>query len=252
MQNSPFINTVQNVNINCNIADIGNRIIAYMLDGLFKSIYFGVIYLLIISVFFSNTITIANETDDVLAIFSIIAALILFVPIVFYNLLFPYFMQGQTLGKRIMGIKIVKEDGIEANFGTYFVRWLVGLIDFRILSPLVGLVIMAVTEKRQRLADLVAGTIVISVNKHITVNQAILMQTNPDYQPTFGQVLQLSDNDIRTISQIFELSKKNIDFEAIAKLRHKIEEIIQEYKPELNDTQYVSTIIKDYQFFAEK
>jgi uncharacterized RDD family membrane protein YckC len=251
MQSSPFINTAQNVNINYNIADIGNRIVAYLLDELFKAAYFIIIYLILIAAIFSNFDNIDN-TSNVQTILLIVVLVLLIAPIVFYNLYFPCFMQGQTPGKRIMGIKIVREDGSEASFGTYFVRWLLALIDFLIFSPLVGLVIMAVTQKRQRLADLIASTIVITTNQKITINQAILTQSTADYQPTFGQVLQLSDNVVRVISQTFELAKKNLNFETIAKLRHKIEKIIQEYHPELNDVQYVTTIIKDYHFFAEK
>jgi uncharacterized RDD family membrane protein YckC len=251
MENNSVINTVQNVNIDYNLADIGIRVVAYLLDGVFKILYFFILYFILFVVIISNTsfLKSAGETDFVLLF---ILIFIFLAPIAFYSVYFPMFMQGSTPGKAIMKIKIVREDGLQAGFGTYFVRWLLGLVDFQLISPLLGLVVMSTTKKHQRVADLIAKTIVITMRQSVDIQLTTISNFAENYQPVFGQVLRLSDKDIRIISQSFIIAKKQNDQNTIEKLRKKIEEIILEYHPEMTDTIYVATVFKEFHFFSEQ
>ncbi|MDR2122877.1 MAG: RDD family protein [Flavobacteriaceae bacterium] len=243
------INTSQNVVIDYNLADIGNRVLAKLLDNLFLIAY-GVIFYFIIWGILINSDGFLDPLiyDDWIWIipFFIIAA-----PVVFYSLWAPYFMQGQTFGKKIMKIKIVKADGSEASFGTYFVRWLLGFID-SLFYNMVGLITMASTQRRQRVADLIAGTVVISTKQTFHVDQTILSEIEENYQPKFTQVLQLSDRDLQIIKTALERARATVDIDLTRKLRNKIESVIHEYKPELTDIEYVETVIKDYQYFSQQ
>jgi uncharacterized RDD family membrane protein YckC len=68
---------------------------------------------------------------------------------------------GQTIGKRVMRLRVVRADGGHAGMGEIFVRTILRVID-GIAFYLVGLVVMLVTGKRrQRLGDLAAGTVVV-------------------------------------------------------------------------------------------
>jgi uncharacterized RDD family membrane protein YckC len=244
------INTSQNVVIDYNLADIGNRVLARLLDGVFIAVYVVIVYVIFFGLLVNNmgALTFLNETDDPwwLTIFFVIA-----LPAVFYSLWAPYLMQGQTFGKRILKIKIVKADGSEAGFGTYFVRWLLNIVD-SLFYNIVGLIVMGSTQRRQRVADLVAGTVVISTQQTVHVDQTILSEIDENYQPKFTQVLQLSDKDLQIIKTLLERAKSTMDFDLVRKLRNKIESVIHEYKPELTDIDYVETIIKDYQYFSQQ
>ena len=67
-----------------------------------------------------------EDTDD----WSRIAIIISFyLPVVFYSLLFETFLDGQTIGKRIMKIKVVKIDGYQAKVSDYLTRWFFRIID---------------------------------------------------------------------------------------------------------------------------
>lgn len=82
--------------------------------------------------------------------------------------LFYYFAlesgNGQTLGKRIMGLRVLTVDGRHANMGEIGVRTVLRIID-GIGLYLVGLITMIATgQRRQRLGDLAAKTIVISAD----------------------------------------------------------------------------------------
>jgi uncharacterized RDD family membrane protein YckC len=65
---------------------------------------------------------------------------------------------GQTLGKRLMKLRVVRADGRPAGMGEIAVRTILRVVD----NYLVGLIVMLATgEKRQRVGDLAAGTIVV-------------------------------------------------------------------------------------------
>lgn len=71
---------------------------------------------------------------------------------------------GQTVGKRLMKIRVVRLDGSPAGMREIAVRTVLRLIDGLFLY-LVGLVVMLVTgERRGRLGDLAAGTMIVSAD----------------------------------------------------------------------------------------
>lgn len=242
------INTTQNVAINYETADLGKRILARCLDLLFQAIYVIIYFVLFVFLEKSNA---SVFQDSQTKIIKVIITCVLMAPVFFYSLYFPIFMQGQTPGKRIVKIKIVKEDGSECSFGAYFLRWLIMVID-SFMYYAVGLVCIAMTQKNQRLGDLAAKTIVISERQKISIDRTVLYNIQEDYTPSFSQVLRLTDNDIRIISQTYATAKKNADFSIIEKLRAKIESVIGEYNPAFSDIAYIETVLKDYQFFSEK
>jgi uncharacterized RDD family membrane protein YckC len=68
---------------------------------------------------------------------------------------------GQTPGMKFLGLKIIREeDGGEPTLGQNAIRWLLFVVD-GIAAGLVGLVIMVSNEKRQRLGDMAAHTLVV-------------------------------------------------------------------------------------------
>jgi uncharacterized RDD family membrane protein YckC len=76
-----------------------------------------------------------------------------------YAFLLEGFWDGQTVGKSLFGIKVVKEDGSECTLGASFLRNLFRIID-GIFYYAVGFIFMASSDKRQRIGDRIAGTVV--------------------------------------------------------------------------------------------
>jgi uncharacterized RDD family membrane protein YckC len=68
--------------------------------------------------------------------------------------------KGQTIGKMVMGIMVVKEDGSPCDYTSSFVRNLLRLVD-GFAYYLVGLVAILVSENNQRIGDYMAGTLVV-------------------------------------------------------------------------------------------
>jgi uncharacterized RDD family membrane protein YckC len=83
----------------------------------------------------------------------------------FYPVLFEVLWRGQTPGKRVLGISVVHDDLTPVSFGTSMVRNLLRTVDFLPFFYLFGLIAMVSNRRFQRLGDLAAGTLVISVRE---------------------------------------------------------------------------------------
>ena len=82
--------------------------------------------------------------------------------VVIWILYFTYFegSSGQTLGKRVMGIRVTRIDGTPPSYGEAFLRTILRIID-GIGAYILGLIVILATEKKQRIGDMAAKTIVV-------------------------------------------------------------------------------------------
>lgn len=69
---------------------------------------------------------------------------------------------GATLGKRVVGIRVVQRDGSRISWGQAVIRNLLRLVDILPVFYLVGAISVWVTEHNQRIGDKVADTVVVS------------------------------------------------------------------------------------------
>lgn len=100
---------------------------------------------------------------------------------------------GQTLGKRVMDIRVVRLDGAPAGMREIALRTVLRVIDMQ-LFYLVGLIVMLGThERRGRLGDLVAGTMIVSadqpaptpaaVPEPVAVSRVPIAESGPAFAP---------------------------------------------------------------------
>jgi uncharacterized RDD family membrane protein YckC len=83
----------------------------------------------------------------------------------FYPVVFEVFRRGQTPGKKMLGISVVHDDLTPITFGTSMLRNLLRSVDFLPFLYVLGLITMVSNGRFQRLGDLAAGTLVISVKE---------------------------------------------------------------------------------------
>ena len=226
------IQTTQNVDIEYELASVGDRILATLLDYVFFLGYFLLI-LLIVTLPHSKIF----QTPAILICSSL--------PVLLYDLVCETFFQGKSFGKMIMKIKVVKLDGTQANFGAYVIRWLLRIIDTRLFSGAVALITILVNEKGQRLGDIAAGTTVIKIKQKVTLNDTILNKVKPEYTIVFPEIIKLSDNDIAIIKEIMQISMRNGNLDAIAKLAAKTKEAMG-ITTVLPDAQFLGIVLQDY------
>jgi len=241
------INTSQNVNINFNIASVGERFLAFIIDSLIKGAYVLLTFYIFFSVLDLGYLLDGLDQWSQMAIYIAITF-----PVYIYPVVLESLMEGQTPGKKIMKIRVVKIDGYQASFGDYLIRWVFRAIDVSIL--IVGFITMLVTKNNQRFGDIAAGTAVISLKNNINISHTILENLQTDYVPTFPQVIGLSDNDMRIIKDNYLKALKIDDRQIISKLSDKIKGILKlDVDPtKMTERQFIGIVIKDYNYYTGK
>jgi uncharacterized RDD family membrane protein YckC len=78
-----------------------------------------------------------------------------------YMALFEWRFAGQTVGKRVVGLRTLQDDGLPVTFLQAVVRNLVRIVDMLPLGYLVGATTTLLDRHRRRLGDMAAGTIVV-------------------------------------------------------------------------------------------
>lgn len=240
------INTTQNVNINFTAASVGERILAFLIDWIIKIAYMIVVY----QIFF-NLFDIDDKIADMDGWSQAAIYGVFLLPVFFYTLIFETLLDGQTLGKRILKIKVVKIDGYQASLADFVVRWIFRIVDLNMMSGVVALVTIITSPKNQRLGDMTAGTAVINLKNNIHISHTILEELEDSYQPTYPNVIKLSDNDARIIKETFVTAKASRDYATIIKLRKKIIEVVDIKVVNENDVQFIDTILKDYNYYTQ-
>jgi uncharacterized RDD family membrane protein YckC len=238
---SVVINTSQNVVIDYEPAGLGNRLLSGILDVLFK---IGFIFSLSIILSF---VGISSRYYG--ATMSIIISIVIFLPYIMYDFLFETFMHGQTFGKKIMKIKVVKLDGTQPSVGSYLLRWLIRLIEIDMCGGLIAIISIAASKNSQRLGDMTAGTTVIRIKPAVTLQDTILQQQNHEtYKIVFNQISLLSDADIQLVKDVHDFYEKTNNMEALAKLAQKIKTKTG-IVTTLTDEEFISTLLKDYNHY---
>lgn len=229
------IHTSQNVALEYEPASLGDRILATLIDYLIFLAWAIAIGFLIRQV---PTLTQGNNTFVLLGLFAL--------PLMLYDLLCEVFLNGQSLGKIAVKIRVVSLDGSQPRLGAYMLRWLLRLIESPFfLGGIVGLIAIAVSNKGQRVGDIAAGTTVVKLTRPVTLDQVTHRTLPEDYAVTFPQVGQLSDRDIHVIREA--LRRNNPELVTLA--ADKVKEVIG-VQSEVPDEVFLRTLIQDYQFLA--
>lgn len=231
------VRTTQNVFIQYPIASIGDRIIAFLLDRLILIAYSVFIIALFVNADVSTPWT-----------WMVVVGL----PWLFYHLLFEIFMNGQSPGKRVMKIQVVRLDGTPPTISNYLMRWIFGFIDFYVLSGVVAVVVIAVGGKGQRLGDLVAGTSVVKLaeQREIT-SKEIFVTPEEAYIPTFSQVIQLTESDIELIQRALEVNRDHGNSQPLLVATERIKSLLG-IQTDLPPVKFLYTIIKDFNHMTSK
>ena len=235
------INTTQNVNLDYKIVGLGERIISFFIDALILYMYAFLVSLIgdAISYVYEDT-----WTQRGLIAF-------IFLPAMFYSLLMHSIFNGRTVGKMLLKMRVVKVDGTPVHWSNYLVRWMLRLVDIWIFLGSIGILSILFSERRQRVGDAAAGTVVISTKNKTKVSHTILEDVEEKYEPMFTNVTVLTDKDVRLIKDTYLIAKKSSDFKTLKALRIKVESILNT-KSDLYDAPYLDTVLKDYNYYTQK
>ncbi|HEX5169715.1 MAG TPA: RDD family protein [Cyclobacteriaceae bacterium] len=229
------VRTAQNVLIDYPIAGLVQRILAFIID-----IFILIAYAIVV-MFAIFQMGIQEQWVIILA----------YVPIFFYDLVFEISMNGQSLGKRALDLKVVRVDGGNPTIGNYLLRWLLKPIDI-LLSGSIAITCILLTRYGQRLGDLAAGTTVVKlVSIGDVTSQQILQHLEENYQPVFNQVIQLTDQDINLIKKALEVNRTLGNMQPVLRLESRIKEMLG-ISSDMPPVKFLYTVIKDYSHLTSR
>lgn len=235
------INTIQNVNLDYKIVSIGERILAFLIDAFILYLYAVLVNVI------GNAISYVYQ--DSWTQRGLVA--LIFLPAMFYSLLMHILFNGRTAGKMLLKMRVVGVDGTPVHWSNYLVRWMLRLVDIWLFLGSIGLLTILFSEKRQRLGDAAAGTVVISTRNNAKISHTILEEVEEAYIPVFTNVTQLTDKDVRLIKDTYYIARNSNDYRTLKILRDKVESLLNTGS-DLYDAQYLDTVLKDYNFYTQR
>ncbi|MCL7764587.1 RDD family protein [Polaribacter sp. Z014] len=263
------IKTAQNVNINFTLANVGQRLFAFGIDNILK---FAYIYFAIKMLDFKMFET-AVEGDS----WSLRAIdIMIFLPVTFYSLYTEILLGGQTVGKKLLHLKVINIEGFKPSTTDFVIRWFLRVVDFNLFTLLfvyvaslgldgevvllmllfffgkmIGFFLILFTKNQQRFGDIIANTVVIYLKDNVKFSETILENISNTYMPTYPNVIKLSDNDARIIKSTFQNALKFNDYKTLIKLRSKVLEVTGIKSVHNSDKEFIDIVLKDYNFYTQ-
>jgi uncharacterized RDD family membrane protein YckC len=189
------IDTSQNVPIRFELASIGDRIVAFILDFLMWFVFLSLTFWLFVGVF-------GLKDDNVVFVFYLWVIPIIF----FYSLAFEVFNNGRSIGKALLRLKVVRLDGKPCQMHNYLVRWMFRWIDIWIGLGSIGIIAISATERKQRLGDQVAQTTVIKIKRPVSsdLNALLKKATLEEYTPKYPEVRFFEETELLLAKEVID------------------------------------------------
>lgn len=236
MANTKIV-TGQYVTLSQMPASLGDRVVARLIDYVILIAYSIVVGILIYDMNLYENMT-RNAFVAVL--------LTLYLPVLFYHPVMELLHHGQSVGKTVMHIKVVNEDGTSPTLSGYLLRFILTPIDIEFGG--FGLVSIVLTKKSQRLGDLAAGTMVIKTKTPYVVLPDY-SYTMDGYVPTYSEAAELSLNQAELISRVLNNSKPD-HYELVNRLALKIQQTLGVIPQAGTQEQFLYTMLNDYSYYC--
>jgi uncharacterized RDD family membrane protein YckC len=158
------IDTPENVTFGYEIAGIGSRFLAALIDTVIIFVSQVMIYILIILIV-SEAGSLSNNLESLTSSFSAwmiaVVGLISFLFLWGYYIYFEMRWNGSSPGKKVLGLRVIRIDGTPITITESFIRNLVRIVDFLPSFYGVGVIAIFINRQTRRLGDLAAGTVVV-------------------------------------------------------------------------------------------
>src|SRR5690242_21326471 len=198
--------TPENIEFAYDIAGIGSRFLAAIIDTLLIGI--GEIILGVVIGVALSTTSQDGGSSSASSILSAIGAILAFLILWGYYIVFELVWNGQSPGKRAIGLRVVREGGRPITFISSAIRNLIRIVDFLPLFYGIGVVVMFVDRRARRLGDLTAGTLVVKERRGVTLESLttpaivpLAQPGEPAQPPTLPNIHMLNDRDYNLIQE---------------------------------------------------
>ena len=234
------ITTTQNVVIQVKLATLMDRIVGFIVDLIIMTISFLILAGIILN-------WLLESSSDEWWVFTILT-----ITFSFYTLLFEMALRGQTIGKMVMGVKVIKVDGGQPEFIDYFRRWAIRWIDIWASFGAVGMISISTSYKGQRLGDKIADTILVKKKQTSGYNlkDILSITSTTSYTPVYPEVTGITETNMLTVKRLLNRYQKypNIDAytDMIRQTSKAFETNLDLKRKEKNHVAFLKQLLKDY------
>ncbi len=261
-----------NIDVEFEIPEFYRRLISLLIDVVIEYFYLRIAMEIFKSIA-QNSYGSADSGYDLSAV-----GLLLFLPILLYHVVLEITLNGQSIGKKVTGIRVIHENGGRPSISQFLIRWLLRVSDvwiamlliilatdpsfgrnaettFIILAALgflvTDIVLVTSSKKGQRIGDILAKTILIRINTKSNIEETVFQEVADSYVPSFPQIMQLSDKDINAIKSILETARKKTDFNMAESASSKIKAHLK-IESNMSPFDFLETLLKDYNYLSVK
>jgi uncharacterized RDD family membrane protein YckC len=244
-----------NIDLEFAAAPFHRRFLAWLLD---------VCVLIIYILFVSKVLWVADDNKGGLQSeeAQIVLQMLLVIPALMYHLICEILLKGQSVGKRIMGLRVVTEEGGRPSIGQFLIRWFIRTSDYMVILIMIyapvgfggdtqffwqvaaafGLLVADIilansSKKNQRLGD------------KADIHETIFLEVREGYTPQFPEVMRLSDRDINALKGILDAAKKGGDYNLADRAAEKIKNHLH-IQSHLSPFDFLEILLKDYNFLS--
>ncbi|MEN8242337.1 MAG: RDD family protein [Chloroflexota bacterium] len=224
-QDAPLnIDTPENVAFAYDVAGIGSRFMSAAVDTII--IFIGQFLIVLVMVLVSSSLRDEISSFEalnpwVIAISGVVSFLMYWGYYVFYEMAW----NGQTPGKRLVKLRVVRVDGTPITLSESLIRNIVRLVDFLPFNYAVGIIVMFTNNQSRRLGDLAAGTLVIrDIKQEISLESLDARQVDSKKQEMVRPYIEglgdlpiekLSDADIHLAKEFLLRNKQQSNLESL-------------------------------------
>ncbi len=247
------LDTGFNIEVDFPISPFHRRMFAFCIDTLLLSLYWLLSGRLI--EYFTNTTYSEIDWRNVLR----------GLPMLLYYPVLEITTNGQTVGKILMGIRVITLEGGQASISQYIIRWLFRLADFPVwifaaiaggslpwysgVLAFSGIACVIMSDKSQRIGDILAGTIVIYTRSKSTWQDTVFTELEAGYKPHYIQVMQMSDKDLNSLKMIIETVRKNNNHDLAFRIAERIK-LKLNIQADQDSIDFLETLLKDYNYYS--
>jgi uncharacterized RDD family membrane protein YckC len=212
------IDTPESVDLALEPAGLGSRFLAAMIDGLIQGGAAFLLFLILIPAMAVSNAVDLFKSNVVGGVFVAILLLLFGFLLLGYKLLLEAFWNGQTVGKRVARIRVVRQNGLPVEFLQVLIRNLLRIVDYLPMYYMVGAITILASKRSQRLGDMVAGTVVVREKRAALPATPRQLSVQPPYDLGVlrEHVLRLSEADLDAARGFWE---RRMQLEPMARYR---------------------------------
>lgn len=258
------VHTPFNIDLEFKSAPVLKRLLAWVID----------LFLMTLFMYFIISISGLNSKSSSKGIHLLWYALLIGPPL-FYQLAVEILFDGQTLGKRLLGLRVIDIEGKQPTWSQYILRWILSLGNLSLYAIPLGTlygseyllfvwaifslvyapdyISVLVSKLSQTPGDLAAGTIVIDTNYATAIGDTIYQEIEVNtYTVIFPNVLKLTDRDINGIRNLIANEQKNRGMDEYAqKVAQKLKDVLK-VESELQGYDFLRQLLRDYNYLTSR